>query len=264
MACWDILGKVAGLPVCDLLGGREAGPVLTNSSISNGTPEAMLALIADARGRGYRVHSCKVGGDDIAGDIARIEAIAGTLPAGEKVTFDVNRAWLPANAIEVMNAVAGIANGWFEQPCETLEECHHVRAHTRQPIMLDECLHNMADHIRANRLGACEGVKVKPNRLGGLTRARQVRDFGLSVGWRMHVEDVGGTVLADTAAIHLAQSTPASHRHASWIGHDHLVDDIAPDQGARNVDGATTAPDLPGLGVEPELDRLGEPCAVFG
>jgi L-alanine-DL-glutamate epimerase-like enolase superfamily enzyme len=263
IACWDILGKIAGLPLCDLLGGREEGYLLTNSSIPTGTPEAMVASIAEARARGYRVHSCKVGGADSAGDRARIEAVMRALPEGEHVTFDVNRAWTPGIAIEVMNAVAGFAPGWFEQPCETLDQCEHVRRNTRQPIMLDECLHTMGDHVAAHGARACEGVKVKPNRLGGLTRARQVRDFGVSVGWQMHVEDVGGTVLADTAAIHLAQSTPQANRLASWIGHDHLVDDIAPGQGARNMSGRTTAPDLPGLGVEPELDRLGEPTACY-
>ena len=263
IACWDILGKTAGLPLCDLLGGRDGDAVLTNSSISNGTPEEMVALIADARARGYTVHSCKVGGTDPAADIARIEAVMSGLPASERITFDVNRAWTPAVAVEVMNVVAGVAPGWYEQPCETMEQCIHVRHNTRQPIMLDECLHTMGDHVHAHGAGACEGVKVKPNRLGGLTRARQIRDFGVSVGWQMHLEDVGGTVLADTAAIYLAQSTPQANRLASWIGHDHLVEDIAPGQGSRNDQGTTVAPDLPGLGVTPDLEKLGEPVAVY-
>ncbi len=263
IACWDILGKVAGLPVCDLLGGRESGEVLTNSSISTGTPDEMVATVAAARSRGYSVHSCKVGGADIAGDVARIEAVMTSLVPGERVTFDVNRAWTPGVAIEVMNTVAGFAPSWFEQPCETMDQCIHVRRNTRQPIMLDECLHTMDDHVRAHGAGACEGVKVKPNRLGGLTKARQIRDFGVNAGWQMHLEDVGGTVLADTAAIHLAHSTPEANRLASWIGHDHLVDDVAPGQGSRNQAGRTCAPELPGLGVEPEIQRMGEPSATY-
>jgi len=263
IACWDILGKAAGLPVCDLLGGRESGVILTNSSISTGTPDEMVGYIADARAKSYTVHSCKVGGTDITGDIARISAVMDSLPSDERVTFDSNRAWTPGVAIEVMNAVSDIAPGWFEQPCETMDQSIHVRRNTRQPIMLDECLHGFTDHVAAHGAGACEGVKVKPNRLGGLTRARQVRDFGVSVGWQMHIEDVGGTVLVDTAAMHLAHSTPEANRLASWIAHDHLVDDIAPGQGSRNESGMTAAPALPGLGVEPELEQLGEPVAVY-
>ena len=263
MACWDILGRSAELALCDLLGGREAGAVAANSSIPTGAPEAMAEGVAAARAAGYRVHSCKVGGTDAARDIARIRAVTAALEEGERVTFDANRAWTPALAVEVMNRVAGEAPGWFEQPCETLDQCLHVRRRTRQPIVLDECLHSFGDHIAAHGAGACEGVKVKPARLGGFAQARRARDFGVSVGWRMHVEEVGGTVLADTAAIHLAQSTPESHRMASWLAHEHLACDIAPGQGARNDNGWTSAPDLPGIGVEPEPDRLGEPVAVY-
>ena len=87
-----------------------------------------------------------------------------------------------------------------------------VAANTIQPIMLDECLHTFQDHLDAWSRSAGQGCKIKPNRLGGLTRTRQVRDFCVAVGWQMHVEDVGGTVLADTAALHLALSTPEENR----------------------------------------------------
>jgi len=261
MACWDILGKVAGLPVWQLMGGGSATPVAVNSSISTGTPEEMLALIGQAAAKGYTVHSAKVGGTDIALDIERIEAISTGLPKGHKVTFDVNRAWQPATAIEVLNSVS--ARDWVEQPCETLEQCAHVAGRVQNPIMLDECLHGVQDHLEAWKRGACEGVKVKPNRVGGLTRARQIRDFGVSVGWQMHIEDVGGSALADTAAIHLAASTPDANRLASWLCHYHLDVDPVPGQGARNIDGFAIPPTAPGLGVVPNLEHLGDPVASY-
>ena len=39
--------------------------------------------------------------------------------------------------------------------------------------------------------------------------------------------------------------------------------DPAPGQGARNAEGCLTAPDLPGLGVEPDPAALGTPVAVY-
>ncbi len=261
MALWDLFGQSAGLPLYALFGGAEGETVALNSSISTGTPDAMVARIEAARAAGYRTHSAKVGGDDPALDIARIEAVEAVRRDDEAVTYDVNRAWTPALAIQVMNAVS--AGGWFEQPCETLDQCLHVRRRTRQPIMLDECLHRFQDHLEAWKAGACEGVKVKPNRLGGLTRARQVRDFGVAVGWRMHIEDVGGTVLADTAALHLALSTAPENRLASWLCHPHLADDPAPGQGARNRNGRAALPATPGLGVVPDADWLGDAVAAY-
>ena len=261
IACWDCLGQAANLPLWQLLGGKAAAKVLVNSSISTGTPERMVALIGEAAAKGYTVHSAKVGGTDIDLDIARIEAISAGLPAGHKVTFDVNRAWQPGVAVQVLNSVT--ARDWVEQPCETLDQCAHVAARVSNPIMLDECMGDFNDHLSAWRQRACEGVKVKPNRLGGLTKARQVRDFGVSVGWQMHIEDVGGTVLADTAALHLAASTPEPNRLASWLCHDHLALDPMPGQGVRNLGGYVVPPSSPGLGVHPDESALGDPVAVY-
>ena len=129
--------------------------------------------------------------------------------------------------------------------------------------MLDECLNQFSDHLSAWKLNACEGVKVKPNRLGGLTKSRRVRDFGIGIGWQMHIEDVGGTALADTAAIHLASSTPSHHRLASWLCHYHLAADPVKGQGARNNNGFATPPSKPGIGVVPDPDNLGPLVASY-
>lgn len=261
IACWDILGQAAELPLWQLLGGDDAAQVLVNSSISTGTPDEMIAKIEVAAAKGYTVHSAKVGGNDIGLDIDRIEAISNAVPTAHKVTFDVNRAWQPGVAIQVLNSVT--ARDWVEQPCETLDQCGHVAARVTNPIMLDECMTDMEAHFSAWRQRACEGVKVKPNRLGGLTRARQVRDFCVSVGWQMHIEDVGGTALADTAALHLAASTPEPNRLASWLAHDHLSVDPVAGQGVRNLGGHVVPPSMPGLGAVPDLNFLGHAVAVY-
>ncbi|MEM7072450.1 MAG: mandelate racemase/muconate lactonizing enzyme family protein, partial [Pseudomonadota bacterium] len=205
IACWDILGQACKMPLWRLLGSQQAEAVAVNSSIATDTNDAMIAAIKKAGEQGYKVHSAKIGGDDASIDISRIETIAAALPQGHRVTFDVNRAWLPATALQVLSSVS--FGGWIEQPCQNLDECALVASRVCQPIMLDESLHTMHDHMAAWRLGAAAGIKVKPNRLGGLTRARQVRDFAIQAGWPMHIEDVGGSALADTAAIHLASST---------------------------------------------------------
>ncbi len=261
VACWDVLGKASDMPLWRLFGAETAAPVAVNSSISTGTPDEMISLIKAARGKGYRTHSVKIGGTNMAADIARIEAIEAALVPDENVTFDINRAWTPGMALQVLNAVA--STSWVEQPCETLDQCAQVAGRVRQPIMLDECLHGFPDHLEAWRRQVCAGVKVKPNRVGGLTRARQIRDFGISVGWSMHIEDVGGSAMADTAALHLAASTPEQNRLASWLCHEHLTVDPVPGQGGRNDGGFVRLADDPGHGVVPTEETLGNPIAVF-
>ncbi len=261
MACWDILGLSSGHPLWRLFGGDKSIPVPINSSIATGTPDEMVARIEKARAAGYRVHSAKIGGTDPAVDVARITAIDAMIEPGEAITYDVNRAWAPGVALQVLNAVD--ARAWVEQPCETIRQCAEVAARVPQPVLLDECLHTLQDHLDAWRTGGFAGLKIKPNRVGGLTKARQIRDLALAVGWQMHIEDTGGSALADTAAIHLASATPQTHRLASWLCHAHLAVDPVPGQGARNIDGLATPPRDPGLGVTPDPHRLGDPVAVY-
>ena len=261
IACWDILGKCADAPLWKLFGGDDAAATAVNSSISTGAPDAMVAAVQKARADGYKNHSAKIGGDNIALDLERIAALESARRPDENITYDINRAWTPAAAVEILNSAA--VRGWVEQPCETLEQCAHVAARTPQPLMLDECLHSFGDHWRAWKMGACEGIKIKPNRVGGLTKAKRIRDFAIEAGWQMHIEDTGGSALADTAAIHLAASAPGENRLASWLCHAHLASDPVPGQGARNQNGFAILPSAPGLGVAPDENMLGEPAAVY-
>lgn len=137
-----------------------------------------------------------------------------------------------------------------------------MRRATRQPILLDESIKSYRDMLTAHRDGVCEGIGLKLNRVGGLTKARRIRDLCVAIGVRMNIEETGGSALADTAAVHLAQATPASHRRGTWLCHEMLsVDPVR--GGARNREGRTSIPDGPGLGAEPDMEALGEPVAVF-
>jgi L-alanine-DL-glutamate epimerase-like enolase superfamily enzyme len=260
-ACWDILGRVAGLPVVELLGGRDVEHVPVASSVPTASPEAMLADVRAYRARGYRVHSVKIG-SGVADDVARIEALAADEQPGETIFYDVNRAWLPHVAITVMNAVRHLPV-WFEQPCETLEECAVVRASTSHPISLDETITTPLDLLRARDLGAGEIVNIKIGRVGGLTRARRLRDLALECGMGVLVEDTGGTILADTAAAQLASTVPARSLIGTWSCQELITVDPAPGQGARVIDGMMRAPDAPGLGVEIDPEALGRPAARY-
>jgi cis-L-3-hydroxyproline dehydratase len=263
IACWDIRAKAANLPLVDVMGGRYDLPTSIASSISTDTPEGMLAEIDHYRAMGYHVHSAKVGAD-VDVDIRRIRHMAENQNPGELIFYDVNRAWLPAEAIQVMNATDDLPV-MFEQPCETLDQCIAVRARTTQPISIDERLETFEDMIRIQTGRIAEVVNIKLNRVGGLTKATRLRDFCLNTGIKMLTMDTGGTVLADTVVQHFAQSIPPEFRLGTWLCNDMLVDEdeIAPHQGSRNNNGVASAPDQPGIGVEPEPGLIGDPVAVY-
>ena len=135
-----------------------------------------------------------------------------------------------------MNTIDGMTS-WVEQPCETLDEIAQVRRQSRYAIGVDEGLHTMQELIRIQRDGIAEVVNIKINRVGGLTRARNLRDFCLATGITMLAMDTGGTVVADTAVAHFAQSIPAPSCLGVWSCQEMISVDPAPGRGARNIEG---------------------------
>jgi L-alanine-DL-glutamate epimerase-like enolase superfamily enzyme len=101
MACWDLLGQAAGLPLYALLGGRFSDGVAMMGVCPNDAPEAMAAALDELRALGYRCFSPKVGGD-LALDVARIRAVLDRLEPDETIVIDANRAWLPDQAVRIM------------------------------------------------------------------------------------------------------------------------------------------------------------------
>ena len=119
----------------------------------------------------------------------------------------------------------------------------------------------MADLVRAQAERAAEIVNIKIGRVGGLTKAKQMRDFCLASGLKLLIMDTGGGTLADTAVAHLAQSTPETSRIGAWDCASMVSVKTA--DGAVAVDGHFSAPDEPGLGARPVMAALGDPVAVY-
>ena len=262
LACWDILGKVTGMPIANLLGGKRQTGTPAASSVSSGEPDYMMGIIDTYRNLGYVAHSAKVGGSDTGKDIERIRHIEANRKPDEIILYDVNRAWTRREASIVMNAVADLGVT-FEQPCETLDDIAEIRKVTTSPISVDESLVTLQDACRIARDGIADVFGIKLNRVGGLTKARRIRDVAMAHGIQMFVMATGGSVMADTEAAHVAQSIPDEFIRACWSCQDMLALDIASGSGPRCVDGIITVDDTPGLGVEPP-EILGEPVAVYG
>lgn len=261
MACWDILGKHSELPLYSLLGGKYQESVPLHSSISTDTPEGMVENVRGYRQKGYKIHSAKVGGSDVDRDIARIRALLADCPAGDVITFDVNRAWLPSEATVVMNATKD-PRAFFEQPCETIDQCRQVRELTRHPIILDESIQSFESLLIAQRHNVAQAIGLKINRVGGLTKAKRMRDFCVETGIKMNIEDTGGSAIADTAAVHLALSTPVEFDRATWdCSQHHSV--ITAFGGYTKMKGRATVGDGVGLAIRPNFDVLGDPVAIY-
>jgi cis-L-3-hydroxyproline dehydratase len=257
MACWDILGKVSGLPVCTLLGGRFGSDITLYRAISQESPEAMAAKVAGYRAEGYRRFQLKVGGDPDV-DILRMHAVAAEMQPGEKLVADANTGWLKHEAMRVVKATKDL-DLYIEQPCRTYEECLSVRQHTDQPFILDENIDSLDNLMRAHKDLAMDAVNIKISKLGGLTKARQVRDMCVSLGIGLTIEDSWGGDIVTAAISHLAHSTPEENRFSSTDFNSYGTVDFA-DGAPQRVNGKMQASSEAGLGVRPMMNVLGSPA----
>ncbi|MFM8358545.1 MAG: cis-3-hydroxy-L-proline dehydratase [Verrucomicrobiota bacterium] len=259
IACWDLLGQSAGLPVAELLGGRFGERVRLYRAISQEEPETMARKVAGYRAEGYTRFQLKVGGDPDT-DIERIRAVRAMLSPGDRLVADANTGWTQHEAVRVARAVRDL-DVYIEQPCLTYEECLAVRRSCGMPFVLDENIDGIDVLLRARGDLAMDVVNLKISKLGGLTRTRQARDLCASMGIAMTLEDSWGGDIVTAAIAHLAHSTPEPLRFTSTDFNSYVTVSIA--EGApQRVDGFMRASFGPGLGIEPRPDVLDAPVVT--
>jgi L-alanine-DL-glutamate epimerase-like enolase superfamily enzyme len=112
--------------------------------------------------------------------------------------------------------------------------------------------------VRGHGDQAMDAVNIKIGKLGGLSKARQVRDLCVSLGFAMIIEDSWGSDIATAAIAHLAHSTPAEFRLAATDFNSYVTVSTAAGAPVR-ADGRMAAPTAPGLGIAPRPEILGAP-----
>jgi cis-L-3-hydroxyproline dehydratase len=256
VACWDILGKATDLPVYQLLGGKAQDEIKLYRAISQVAPEAMAANVAGYRDEGYTKFQLKVGADADS-DIARIRLCAKEMRPGDILVADANTGWTMHEAARVVNAVREV-DVYIEQPCPTYEECLVTRRRTALPFVLDEVITGVDSLTRGLADGAMDVINLKISKVGGLTKARLMRDLCVASGIPMTIEDTWGGDIVTATIAHLAQSTPEEFAFSATDFNSYGTVDIA--EGApRRVNGTMKASDAPGLGVSPIMATLGDP-----
>jgi L-alanine-DL-glutamate epimerase-like enolase superfamily enzyme len=251
LACWDLLGKAAGLPVYALLGGRQSARIPLHRVVPLAAPEAMAAEVAGLRAQGFRSLQIKLG-EWVEADAARLRALHAERGPDEIFVGDANGAWTRDEAIRLSGAVREI-DCILEQPCADIGACRSVRRRIGHPVKLDESLEDVGAVVRALAADAMDAAAIKLSRYGGLT---DVRDLCAAAGIRSTVEEAWGSGIAAAAEAHLAASTdPRALLNATDI-HNYNRTQIA--HGAPEAaDGAMTVSERPGLGTEPNFGALG-------
>jgi D-arabinonate dehydratase/D-galactarolactone cycloisomerase len=125
VACWDITGKAAGLPVYALLGGARRTEIPLYWSRGNGwskTPEEMLEEVQEGYEKGFRAFKVRMDwrdyrqDSDPAKDLAIFQKCREWLPDDVPLSFDANCGYSVPTAIEQGRRFEELGIAHFEEP----------------------------------------------------------------------------------------------------------------------------------------------------
>lgn len=256
-ALCDLAGRVAGVPVWALLGGKCRDAIPLSVSLANPDFDADLALLERLAGDGVGIVKLKAGFAGPAFDILRLERLAADYPE-MRVRVDYNQGLEPETAMAQVRDVAGFAPEFIEQPVRA----HHfglmrrIRERIDVPLLADESVFGPEDMARAIAEGICDGVSVKIMKSGGLTRAQEVARMAASAGLTAYGGDMFESGLGHLAGTHMIAATPEITLGCEFYqARYYLAEDILETPFACSG-GKVQVPDGPGLGGRPDMDKL--------
>jgi D-galactarolactone cycloisomerase len=247
IALWDIAGKRAGLPLCDLLGGARRKDVRAYASLMRyGAPATVGKICARMVERGFthiKLHEHTVGA---------VRAAREAAGEGVAIMNDVNCPWSVAQALEMERAFRPYHLLWLEEPVWPPEDhagLARVRRGGATNIAAGENAAGLHDFVDMFQKGSIDIAQPSVTKIGGITEMRKI------------------VAAADAHSVELIP-------HCAYFGPGnlasiHLVAALATDTLLENIyanleaspygeamlaaDGKVRVPTGPGLGVDPDL-----------
>ncbi len=256
IACWDILGKSAGLPIAAMIGGVSQETFPLYEAVPLTSPEGMAEFCIRRGETGINRFQLKVGNDPYE-DAARTRAVVEATKGEAFIIADSNGGWNLRQAVVAAREMEGL-DIILEQPCRELADCALVQKMSSLPLSLDECVTSANELYRAKFDAGAVALNIKLGRLGGISGAVLIRDLATQLGMIFTIEDVWGGDVASAAIAQVAGSArPDALMHASFFNdwtNEHVAG-YAP----RSQNGRGQVPKASGLGIEIDEAALGEP-----
>jgi len=254
MALYDLLGKVAGLPLYAVLGGGKRS-LFTDYTIGISTPDSMAEKAVYYKNQGLKAIKVKLGTTKEQ-DIEIIKKIRLAIGDELPIRIDANQGWDYKTATYVLKALEPMGIEYCEQPVAhwDYENMRRVRNNTSIAIMADESLFDHHDAFKLACLGCCDYFNIKLAKSGGIHTALRINNIAESAGIYCMIGCMLETRLGLTAAAHV-MSARTNIRYADLDGYSfHKIDPII--GGANFNRGEIILPDTPGHGVDVDPDFL--------
>jgi muconate cycloisomerase len=258
MACWDLMGKIAKKPACELMGGCQADLLEMGALVPLMDARSMADMAHGWQLAGHKTIRLKLG-KSIKDDVGIVQIVRESLGEQAAIRVDYNQAYRPEDAIKAIKAIEPYAIKIAEQPVAAtdFEGMAYVQQRVNVPLMSHEGCFSLQDIRTLLALKAVRIIGMNSERPGGVTNALDAislaKERGLGVV--IHNQTLG---IADSMMIHLASAHYRSLGHAiELFGHVMYADDLITSHIDFN-NGQVRVPAGPGWGVEldePALDK---------
>ncbi|MBB2891895.1 enolase C-terminal domain-like protein [Flexivirga oryzae] len=257
-ALWDVIGKLAGMSVAELLGAcrRKVPLIAIGGYYEAGKSNKMLGEeMQELQRLGVTGCKLKIGQLSPQEDAERFRAAREGAGPEFVLAADANRAWTVEQAVEFAHAVEDLNMAWFEEPCHWFDDVNsmrRVREKITQPVCAgqSEISSQGVRHLIENR--AIDILNFDVSESGGVSQWRMANTLaelhGLAVG---HHEE-------SQIATHLLCSTRRPTYVECFAPDRDPVFWRLPKSGPRLVDGFLELPDGSGFGLELDEDIIEE------
>lgn len=250
IACWDIMGKALGLPVCKLIGGRnrDSIPAYASDLHWREDPQEMGRMAAGFVESGFSAVKTHLGVDPDA-DVSRVRSLRQAIGPDVRLMVDINTAFDRPTAIRFGRRIAEFDITWYEEPLVPmdLDGARLVREATGLPIAGGENEYTRWGFREAFARDALDVAMPDAARTGGITEMRKIVAVAESFGVPVSPHNYGSGVCS-AATLHLLAACPGSGPLEWDTVRGSIVDELMVEP-LRVHDGLVDVPDAPGLGV---------------
>jgi D-galactarolactone cycloisomerase len=262
IALWDIIGKVAGLPLYRLFGGfRSAVPCyVTCAYYRDGkTLSELRDEMQMLKAQGHTGFKAKAGGVSLKEDMERLALVREVIGSGNDLMVDVNRGWDLATAIEGARLLEPLQPRWLEEPVRWADDRRELKLlaqQTRIPLSAGESELTSYGCRALLEEQAIRILQFDCTMMGGFTEGRK-----LSALCELNNVQVAPHHDCFIHA-HIVAATPAGCIVESFTDpeRDPLQAELFEDP-PKIANGMLTLKEQPGLGLtlsEPALKKFGE------
>ena len=255
LALYDAIGKSLGVPVHQLLGGKQRDSFEIVKNVGIADPARSVDAAQSIVAAGYRCIKMRVGAD-FESDFRRVEAVRTAIGPEIRIRLDANQAWSTQQAVMQIRRLEAFGLEAVEQPCAYWDVRGNAEVVERVsvPIIADEGFWTPHDAQVLLTARAADVLHVYLGKCGGFFQSLRIaaiaHGFGkaLTVGERVPL-GIGEAAHAHFVAALARCDYPAEPAY-DLNQHDLLVVPVHRAQGRMYV------PDGPGLGIEVDEDKL--------